>query len=146
MNSAEDHQGATSREEHNEAVGKVDLSPAATPVQAILIVVAAINDVFTEIKNFLCVGIIGEFASSQAVGVIKTEVNLFKSSSLLNSMQLGLHFGSRVEPGEVECPEYKGDKDEATSMFFYYRLMGLRLGLDQFVSGREGLHFGCHGC
>ena len=146
VDSAEDHQGATCREEHDEAVGKEDLRPATSLIQAILIIVAAVHDVFTEVSNFLNVGTIGENTSSQATGVINTEVRLFESSFLLKIVHLGLNFGRRVEPGEVERPEYKGDPDEEACMSFDQHLMGLRFGLDHFVSVLEGLHFRWHCC
>ena len=53
IKSAENHRGTASGKEHDEAVGKEDLRPAATLSNAINIVVAAILDVFSEVKNFL---------------------------------------------------------------------------------------------
>ena len=53
VKSTENHQSATSGKEHDEAIGKEDLRPAATLLNAIHIVVAAILDVFSEVKDFL---------------------------------------------------------------------------------------------
>ena len=79
VKSAENHQGTASGKEHDEAVSKEDLRPAATFSNAIQIVVATILDVFSKVKNFLCVSIVGELASSDAVSVIYIEVNFRKS-------------------------------------------------------------------
>ena len=53
IKSAENHHSTASGKEHDEAVGKEDLRPAATLSNAINIVVATILDVFSEVKNFL---------------------------------------------------------------------------------------------
>ena len=53
IKSAKNHQSTASGKEHDEAVGKEDLRPAATLLNAIHIVFAAILDVFSEVKDFL---------------------------------------------------------------------------------------------